>query len=301
VNTALERSRATGAARSRALRAALLLAVACAGGDAGSTSGGEILVELYSGFSAGAPALPPARTHFVVDVSQVLPEGSTSEEEQRQLVEAVIAPYLAEHAGPGFESAALHPFRRESGPPAESCADRSSGSSLAASSALARLDEELVRSGGEESRVVLVAALEGECAPSLCEAAERLAQRGSWIDVAALGGDAGMPACLGQLRPSTMAPIGWLPAWSKREAPTFSVESVPAAGSEPVVLARGVTGMLVRAPAGVHRVRVALDPPELIGPLQLRPGQRLRIRIMDFPLSAPGPRAWDVETVDAGS
>jgi hypothetical protein len=295
VNAIREESCPLATSLGAAVLAVSLLVTSCAG-EPGDGRSGEIVVELYSGFVASAPALPPARTHFVVDVSELLPPDGSPEDEQR-VAQALIAPYVAER-GLGLETAALHAFRRSDAEAGSSCSDRSSGASLAASMALARLDDELARSD-EESRVVLVAALQDECTPSLCEAAARIAKRGTWLDVASLGGDPGQPACLGQLRPSTMAPIGWLPAWSKRQPPAFTIESVPPSGREPVVLARGVAGTLVRAPAGVHRVRVALDPPEVIGPVQLRAGERLRIRIMDFPLSAPGARTWEVESVDA--
>lgn len=279
----------------------LLAACAASGGSPAATGSGELVVEVYSGFVSSAPALAPAPAHLVVDVSAMLAPGAdTGDDEQRRLAQNLIVPYLARHPGVGLESATVHTFRRMAPAPGESCADPASGTSLAAGLALARLEQQLASGeAGRNARVVLFSGFEGECVPQLCEAAARLVERGAWLDLVAIQSDARVPGCLASLRPSAQAVIPWLASWSRAKRPSFRVETVAAAGSEPRVLAEGLAGTPLRVDAGLHRIRVALDPPEMIGPIQVRPGQRLRVRVLDFPLSAPGERSWVVDVEDA--
>jgi hypothetical protein len=277
--------------------AVALLALAGAGERAsGATGSGEVVVEVYSGFPASAPALAPAPAHFVIDVSGMLAGGeSPSESEQRQFAQKLIVPYLGRHPGLGLESAAVHLFRRGQ---KQECPDAAGGASLAAGEALAQLDSELAKdASARNARVVLFSAFEGECAPRLCEVAARLVERGVWLELAAIQSDAAVPSCLATLRPPAQAPIPWLGGFAPASAPAFSVEAVTADGA--VVLAQGTAGTPLRVEAGLRRISVALDPPEVIGPIQVRADQRLRIRVLDFPLSAPGERSWRVEVSDA--
>src|SRR5262249_6032470 len=99
----------------------------------GASSSGEIVVEVYSGFPLSAPALAPAPGHFVVDVTGMLGGNeNASEDEQRQLAQKLIVPYLARHPGLGLESAAVHAFRRGQ---KQECPDATAGASLAAGDA----------------------------------------------------------------------------------------------------------------------------------------------------------------------
>jgi len=91
-----------------------------------------------------------------------------------------------------------------------------------------------------------------------------------------------------------------LPALAAKP-PAFRVEVLDPAKSGPGrTLATGVAGgPAVRVPSGLVRVVVEVSPVETIGPLQLPPGGAAKIRVMDFPLSAPDERAWIVELRNA--
>lgn len=292
-------------ARMRMGGVVLGLLAACAagggGGGTGATGSGELVLEVYSGFASSAPALGPAPAHLVVDVGPMLGPGTPSlpDDEQRRLAQNLIVPYLARHPGVGFEAAEVHVFRRAALGPGETCADPA-GTSLAAGQALAQLEQQLAQAGpGRSARVVLFSAFDGECVPQLCDAAARLVERGAWLDLVAIQSDARVPGCLSALRPAAQTPIPWLASWSAAKPPSFSVEAVVAPGREARVVADGKAGAPLRVEAGLRRIRLALDPPEVIGPIQVRANQRLRIRVIDFPLSAPGERSWTVE-VDNG-
>jgi hypothetical protein len=291
--------------RARIAAAFALLATACAAGVDGAPRGdpsAELTVEVYSGFAASGPALVPAPVHFVVDVTSLLDaeKPTESSEEQQRLAQTLIGPYLERHTDLAFNPSALHVFHRLESGPGDTCADPTSGASFAASRALMRLQKELETQGaGGAQRVVLLTAFETECAPRLCETAGALSARGAWLDVAALGSDVRVPACLENLRPAPRATIPWLVQWSAAKPPAFTIEAVAAGEVAPQVLARGSAGVPVRVSAGLRRIRIALGPPELVGPIQVRPNQRLRIRVMDFPLSAPGARSWQVEVIGA--
>jgi hypothetical protein len=281
-----------------------LLAACAAGGASRGSGSGELVVQVYSGFTSSAPALAPAPAHLIVDVSGMLePGAAAAADEQRRLAQSLIVPYLARHPGIGLESAAVHVFRRTAAAPGDasgaSCSDPSSGASLAAAQALGRLEQELAeREAARNARVVLFSTFESECVPQLCEAAARLVERGAWLDVVAIQSDARVPACLASLRPAPQAPIPWLASWSAAKPASFRVETVAAPGAEPRVLAEGTAETPLRLEVGLHRIRIALDPPEIIGPIQVRSDQRLRIRVLDFPLSAPGERTWTVDVDD---
>jgi hypothetical protein len=288
--------------RARIAAVFALLASACAAdvNRAPRSAGNvELTVEVYSGFGASGPALVPAPVHFVVDVTPLLDaeKPTESSEEQQRLAQSLIAPYLERHPDLAFNPSALHVFHRLESGPGDTCADPTSGASFAASRALVRLQEELAKQGAAGAeRVVLLTAFETECAPRLCETAGALAARGAW-SLAALGSDVRVPACLESLRPAPRATIPWLAQWSAAKPPAFTIEAIAAGDGAPQVLAQGSAGAPVRVSAGLRRIRIALDPPELVGPIQLRPNQRLRIRVMDFPLSAPGARSWQVEAI----
>ncbi len=287
------------------LAACALLATSCAAGIDATPVGNaaaELSVEVYSGFASTSPALVPPAVHFVVDVTPLLdPERPLAPlDEQQRLAQNLLAPYLESHTDLAFNPSGVHVFHRLERGPGDTCADPTSGQSFAATRALTRLQEELAQaSTSSDVRVVLLTAFDTECAPRLCEAAGSLAERGAWLDVAAVGSDARVPACFASLRPGAKAPIGWLASWSPAKPPAFTVEAVGAADAAPRVIAEGAAGSSVRVAPGLRRIRVALDPPELVGPIQVQPNQRLRIRVMDFPLSAPGERAWQVESIDA--
>jgi hypothetical protein len=181
------------------------------------------------------------------------------------------------------------------------CPDSSSASELFASEAIGRLQTELARrreSGN--ARVVLFASFENECVPRICEAAARLVAPGTWLDVVVVGSEQGAPDCLRRLRPSGADPIPWPAVSAPPALPGFIVEEVSRQSDrEPRILNQGTAGgEPVAVSPGLRRIRINLDPPELVGPIRIRPGDRLRVRVMDFPLSGPNQRAWVVESID---
>jgi hypothetical protein len=51
----------------------------------------------------------------------------------------------------------------------------------------------------------------------------------------------------------------------------------------------------VELAAGEVTVWLDLEPPEPVGPLHLAAGQRLYVRVLDFPMTDPPLRRWWVE------
>jgi hypothetical protein len=51
----------------------------------------------------------------------------------------------------------------------------------------------------------------------------------------------------------------------------------------------------VTAAAGLVALEVDLTPMERVGPFRLRPGERVLVRLLDFPGASPPDRAWQVE------
>lgn len=283
---------------------ALAMSSGCVAGPGGSVSDagtGEILVEVYSGFVADAPPLETPPVHFLVDADALRPgvAGAVVSDRERLKIRAMLLdPYVARHPGLGFESAALHLFDPAPDAGAQRC-DDPAASRFAASRALGRLGDGIL--GTEPSaraRVVIFSRFGGECVPRLCEVASAMMERGVWIDVVALDGESGLPACLATDPPP--APPAILASWMPARPPSYSVEAVTRPGQVATVFARAPTGSVVQVPAGIRRIRVSLDPPEIVGPIRVRRGERVRVRVMDFPLSAPGARSWTVETVDVG-
>jgi hypothetical protein len=260
----------------------------------------EIVVEVYSGLLASnEPAPTQQHVHFLVDVTPLMTsDGPLDADSQLTLARKLTAPYLQDRTlDPAPE---FHAFNRMlEGQAQGSCPD-TAGAELYASEAIEKLRTELASREEPGSRIVLFTSFKNECQPRLCEVAEQLVQRGSWLDTVVVGAEASTaPQCLRALRPSVRQPDAWLASWTP-PAPGFSVSAVTEAdpgqgGSE---LATGKAGGSVLVSPGLRTIRVLLDPPELIGPLRVRPGDRLRVRVMNFPLSAPEGRTWIVEPIN---
>jgi hypothetical protein len=139
--------------------------------------------------------------------------------------------------------------------------------------------------------MVLVSDVSAVCAPLLCAAAQRLAASGTWLDLVQIGPGT-PPACISELQVAPSSPA-FLNAQS---APAFRVETLETASQARSVLARGsAQGVPVAVSPGLRMIVVELSPEEQIGPVLLQDRQRTRVRLMDFPLSAPGRREWVVE------
>jgi hypothetical protein len=59
-------------------------------------------------------------------------------------------------------------------------------------------------------------------------------------------------------------------------------------------------GPPVKAPPGLARIVVGLDPPLEVGPIRLGTGALVRVRVLDFPDADPPVRDWSIEVVTSG-
>jgi hypothetical protein len=140
------------------------------------------------------------------------------------------------------------------------------------------------------TRVVAFSAADDGCA-DLCAAVEGAAERGVWVDWVVPDG-ATPPACLvPAARPlAGPGPIGRALA----PGPTaFQVRTGSASDGQQV--ASGRAGDLVAVAPGELTVWLDLEPPEPAGPLHVTPGERLKVRVLDFPMTDPPVRRWWVE------
>ena len=144
------------------------------------------------------------------------------------------------------------------------------------------------------TRVVVFSDLGTECGGDLCAAAGRVASAGARLDLV-LFSEAEVPECLAELSPEGEPRLAALaPAALRR---SFRVEAHET-GSKAVgdVLARGrVDGTPTRVPAGAATVVLEIDPPSVIGPLELEEGTLTRVRVLDFPSLDPPTREWQTE------
>jgi hypothetical protein len=80
--------------------------------------------------------------------------------------------------------------------------------------------------------------------------------------------------------------------------PTFRVEAAsPDDPDAPArILAEGRAGAEpVQVAPGLVELALDLEPPERIGPFQVAPGSRTRVRVLDYPRADPPTRIWRVE------
>jgi hypothetical protein len=176
----------------------------------------------------------------------------------------------------------------------EGLGPRSEGS-LPEAIALIRLELERDRAA-RRTRVVLFTDLDSQCGGDLCAEARALVEAGADLEVVALA-DAPPPPCLAELQTS--------PALSRRSSPRllppppmFRIHSArrEVEGFDPTPVARGRAGQgSVEVPAGLITMVVELDPPELIGPFRVEPGESARVRLLDYPRARPPARVWRVE------
>lgn len=143
------------------------------------------------------------------------------------------------------------------------------------------------------ARVVVLSDLEPACGGDLCEAARALVDAGAELEVVPLGG-APAPPCLESLASDGPPPA--LARLPRPPAPTFRVELPPrpeALGAS-TLLVRGRTDAApVQMPPGRVVVSVQLEPPVSVGPLDLAPGEQVRVRVLDFPhLDPPVREVW---------
>lgn len=166
---------------------------------------------------------------------------------------------------------------------------RAGRGSLAAALESAMPTSEPARSGG---RAVVFSAFEPSdgCA-DVCEQADRLAALDVLVDWVVVG-DGEPPACLASRVPALRGP-GPIASSLAPTPPTFQVRAGSGAAGD--ALAAGRAGDTVTVVPGESTVWIDLDPPEAVGPLRVRPGDRLKLVVLDFPMADPPVRSWWVE------
>ncbi len=205
-------------------------------------------------------------------------------------------------SGPARRGEACRVGRALSAPTAAQMASRletlATAESGSLSAALAAWSEDR-RAEGTPERVVVFSAFEAEpegCA-DLCATASSLAEQGVVLDWVAVG-EGRAPACLADLpRPGGAGPIATALAPTP---PTFQVRTGPGAvaggpGALGDGLAAGRAGDTVTLLPGTVTVHFDLEPAEQVGPLDVEPGERLRLVLVDFPMAAPPHRSWWIE------
>jgi hypothetical protein len=287
----------------RALWLAVLLVATCvtppdtdAPSDESTAPGSaRVRVDVYGGFPGGAVEPPPS--HLVVDVTALVgpaePPASDADLQPlaQSLAEGVLAPL------PGGGRATLHPFHRLRA--AGSCPVRTGQTH--GSDALAALRRgALAGDAARGAQVVLALNFADECLPPLCQTAQELTAAGAWLDIVQMGrGEP--PACLKELPPPAPAEPAALASSLRAAERTFRVERLVARDTPGSLVARGRSGGAVGVEPGVHLVVIEGAADIVVGPFGVRAGQIVRVRVLDFPLSAPEDRSWTIEVTDVAS
>jgi hypothetical protein len=167
---------------------------------------------------------------------------------------------------------------------------RSEGSLAAALGAIARR----IRSEGQGRagvRVLAISDLAGSCGErDLCDAAAALSSAGADLDLVVMGG-APVPVCLERIGGDEEPPrLAAPPIPPTRAAFRVTREEEPEQ-APPAAMGRVGETAVTLAPGRV-RIRVDLDPPVDVGPVELAPNASLRIRILE--VSASEPQRWQV-------
>lgn len=292
-----------------------LAALACASAPPAPAS---LAVQVLAGApstarTVGEVPAPPARVAVVVDLSSsmqtpVEPGGPTRAVAARAAAARLLdslppaTSVLVETMGAASGSSCTAAVSLETSPDSSKGTATSAPSSLTAplrvltshsesslAATLGSVQDAIQRSGSSAGwHVVILSDLGAECGGDPCDAIADLVQRGVPVDVVALGGERSQ-AC-----PLPPPPV---PALARRLAPSptpdFRVEAPKGAKVPGALLARGKANAApVTVPSGPSRILVDLHPPLAIGPVSLAPGQKARLRILDFPAAQPPLRAW---------
>jgi hypothetical protein len=227
--------------------------------------------------SAGVTHLQAAR-HAAVRFLRALPAdaevtlhalGTVSSSECRVAV-PVEAPA---NASPGLALARI----------AASLPSRSEGSFAASLESIARLLR-AEPGGGTGAKVVAIGDLYDSCQQAnLCEAAEAVVSAGADLDLVVIGG-VPVPACIAEIGGDQEPPLVTATAPPPR---SFHVSREAERSEASEALVGRVGGQALEVAPGRVRVRVDLDPPLEVGPVDLAPGALLRIRVLEVPGSAP--------------
>ncbi len=251
----------------------------------------QVRVEVYQGLRPGT--IPDPELDVLVDVTPLLgPDEVPGPETDLTPLAEAFATRVASLLPVGQTKTRYHGFHRTSGSEAPAATCPEPDRETFAVNALDALREKLAASSAQSARVVLVSDVTSECTPLLCAAAQRLAAKGIWLDLVQIGPGT-PPSCLSELKVAGTSP-GFLSP--QASPPAFRIESLESSAAPRSVLARGnAQGSPVAVTPGLRMIVVELSPEEQIGPVLLQDRQRTRVRLMDFPLSAPGRREWVVE------
>ena len=247
-------------------------------------------VEVFQGLRPGT--IPDPELDVLVDITPLLgPDEVPGPETDLTPLAESFASRIASLLPAGQTKTRYHGFERIGGSETAPVCPEPDRETFAVV-ALDALREKLAAAGTRSARVVLVSDVSGECTPLLCAAAQRLAASGTWLDLVQIGPGT-PPPCISELRVAATSPAFLS---SQTSAPAFRIETLESAAQQRSVLARGnaQAGPVTVAP-GLRMIVVELSPEEQIGPILLQDRQRTRVRLMDFPLSAPGKREWVVE------
>jgi hypothetical protein len=261
------------------------------GGVAIAPGEAQVRVEVYQGLRPGT--IPDPELDVLVDITPLLgPDEAPGPDADLTPLAETFATRIASLLPVGQSKTRYHGFQRIRSADAPPAACPEPDRETFAVAALDGLREKLAAAGTQPSRVVLVSDVSAECTPLLCAAAQRLAASGTWLDLVQIGPGT-PPSCIADLKVANGSPafLTGQPA-----APAFRIESLESPTGASSVLARGnAQGSPVAVSPGLRMIIVELKPEEQIGPVLLQDRQRTRVRLMDFPLSAPGRREWVVE------
>jgi hypothetical protein len=278
----------------------------CAGGTGGSAAlpaqvePALLRVEMFGGFRAERPALPPDRVALVVDATGSMASPTGQGPSRARATRAAAERFAA--ALPAAADLELFVLGNDAGAGCQVAPKRYDGDRDAL---LGRIRD--LRAGGEGSlagaldrfgsaeeggfeRVVVITALDDDCGGGLCEAVQGLAARGVRLDLVLIG-EVEAPDCIAEASGGRrdVVPV----PWQRAAQVPFHVESV---GAEPAVVVCGEAGGLpVQVPSGTAGVVVQLDPPLRVEH-GFRPGERWVLQVLDFPGLDPKERQWRWQT-----
>ena len=289
-------------------RLALLPLVLGACAAAAPQGPGRISVEVYQGLGGGASGSFVPAVELLVDatpsmVASVAGSATRLEAAQAKAAELLASLPTGSQAGVSALGAApgtkcpraerLSPLRSAGDPELSNALSglrAEAESSLAA--ALVALSNDLVSQGrARDTRVVVFSDLDGSCGGDLCAAAAQLVATGAWLDVALLG-DAPIPACLADLRPSAEQPGALVRALTR---PTPAWHLVGPGDAQPPVVADIAGPHALDAAPGEWSLGLDLERPTVLGPLRVAAGRLTRVRVLAF---SGGPPRFVWEMVD---
>jgi len=277
---------------------------------AGPAAPGQVELVVYSGFArpAVASGVPASRIDVLVDATTSMrrstASGVTLFAEARTGAEETL------RGLPADADVVVHALGARGGQvcgPAESLAGPAAGAAVAPTlatlvpqsegslvAALHEIQTQLAAEGAtSRARVIVFTDLHDDCGGDLCAAAESLVAAGGGLELRLVGA-ASPPQCIAALRPSPSLP-GRYATYLSPPPPTFRVNAA-GAGDGPAELASGRAGDgPVELTPGLVTVDVDLVPPERVGPFKVGSGERVRVRLLDFPGATPPDRAWQVE------